>query len=255
MALKAQTQRLEKALEIEKTELQMALKGIDLKTQNALKNNRKVAYSPNKPSQFQEKDSKFETVEGKHLESASAEKRKQRVEQLQHEKEELETKQCTFHPKINEKSQELSQSGRTDEEFHKRLYQVKKHQPVAAAPEPEQPEGDLNARQNRPHNPNFYEEQVQWKKAKEDKKLAERLKQAEETTKLCEKPHTNKATNERLLGVIEEFGTRVQTNLEDSKRHKEQLAEEVYNHSFKPKTNKKKDVKSMVYEQPRPKLA
>ena len=167
-------------------------------------------------------------------------------------RDELEIKECTFHPKINEITEELAQKVKNEEKIYgkiKRDYSAQKQTE-------EQNDNEKTGKQKRNLDPEFYERQIQWKETKlrklENEKMAKENELAIKTSWI---PKTNKNYAKDNQMETDDFNERLKNNVEVSENLKAKLEEQFYGLSFKPKINKKKVVKSRVYEKPRAKLA
>ena len=219
-------------------------------TNQKLKTHRKVGYIANTPTQFTAKNPKLDTVSTLLNQASATDRFNSKIEKQKVEQAEREVAECTFHPEINHKSKLISQTLPKD-----RLLISRKVKAASAEIERE-PTPDQTQKIHRPFNKDFYNEKMEWKVERENKRLREELMiSGVQTIRANAFPRTNKEVNEIVAIKQGDFETRLATKMVQSKIIKEKLEGQIYNHTFRPKLNKYDNIKHAVYEPPRPKLA
>merc|ERR1719322_879762 len=136
-------------------------------------------------------------------------------------KEELEMKECSFQPMINQKSYQITQST-VHVPIHERPLPEKKYESNREMLETERIEEEKElAKSSRKADPAFYERQLNWLKKNEEKNQNQRLqKQLSKHSEIRPHPKINKEVSERMVGNGVDFIERMQqqSELQISKR-------------------------------------
>lgn len=165
----------------------------------------------------------------------------------QKQKKELELAECTFQPKIDKHSKNMTL-------YKEKIYDKELPKKIEALSEEEEEEESfeeerVNKGPKRKYNPKFYQEKVSWKKKKTEihnkKRMDNTLK---EISRIKTVPKTNRKMNKKLVRKDKDFLKRVEQDQINSENLKKKL-DKIYNkNSFKPAIHHNNDVKSQVFE-------
>lgn len=164
-------------------------------------------------------------------------KKAQREERLRKQKAEFETDGCTFHPKINKKSEQMVGD---HIEVYKRELPKKKIEEVV-----KEIKKKLSGRK---YNPKFYEEKVEWKNSKYERDQKKRVDNTLNELKALKEPTTNKKKNKKLVKKSKQFLDRVANDMKTALEKKTKLEERMYNSTFKPVINRKHPTGAKVWD-------
>lgn len=230
--------------------LKKQISDLEKHTNEKLKNHRKVGYVANTPVQFTPQNPKLNTVSTLFNQASMTARFNSKIEKQQTEKAEREVAECTFKPEINQKSKVMSQAFPKDNHrAERKVNAVSLDVQIEQSP-------DQTQKINRPFNKEFYNEKMEWKTERQNKRIKDELMiSGVQTIRANAFPKTNKQVNQIVGQKHGDFETRLVQKMVESKIMKEKLEEAIYNHTFKPKLNKGDNVKHAVYQPARPKLA
>lgn len=166
----------------------------------------------------------------------------------QKQKKELELAECTFQPKIDNHSKNMTL-------YKEKIYERELPKKIEEPSEEEKEEESIEEEDEkvklpkRKYNPKFYQEKVSWKKGKVDihnkKRMDNTLK---EISRIKTIPKTNKKMNEKLVKKDKDFLKRVEQDQINSENLKKKL-DKIYNkNTFKPAIHHNNKIKPQVFD-------
>ena len=230
--------------------LKKRISDLEKQTNEQLKIQRKVGYVANTPVQFIQKNTKLNTVSPLFNQASTTARFNSKIEKQQIEKAEQEVAECTFKPEINQKSKVMSQA------FPKHNHRAERKVNAVSLDIILQQSPDQTQKINRTFNKEFYNEKMEWKKERQNKRIKDELMiSGVQTIRANAFPKTNKQANQIVGQKHGDFETRLVQKMAESKIIKEKLDGAIYNHTFKPNLNKGESVQHAVYQPAKPKLA
>jgi hypothetical protein len=164
--------------------------------------------------------------------------KEKKEEEMKKQKEDFEMADCTFRPKILDKSNQMVKDHVV---VYKRELPKKKEDPVEEIPE--------KLKTNAKLNPLFYEQKLEWKNKKYEITQKKRVDKTLEEIKTLKDPETNKKINEKIVKRDKDFLKRVQNDLATKTEKQNELEKMYYTLPFKPKINTNIDVEPKVWNQ------